>query len=132
MRQMMGVVRCKITKSFFKDRIVEELFNVVSLVLWTVGEKCPIWIFNLLPYSKQFCCTMSFRKGIEDLMLDFRDQFKGYDDRVQRLHEPSPWHVHCVLGFQGSWGKMSDNLSLEKSMYTIVEAPGKMGFWGHL
>jgi hypothetical protein len=32
-RQMMGVVRCKIAKSFFKDRIMEELFNAVSLVL---------------------------------------------------------------------------------------------------
>ncbi len=32
-RQMMGMVRCKIAKSFFKDRIVEELFNVISLVL---------------------------------------------------------------------------------------------------
>jgi hypothetical protein len=32
-RRMMGVVRCKIAKSFYKDRIVEELFNVVSLVL---------------------------------------------------------------------------------------------------
>jgi len=32
-RRMMGVVRRKIAKSFFKDRIVEELFNVVSLVL---------------------------------------------------------------------------------------------------
>jgi hypothetical protein len=40
------------------------------------------WIFNLLPYSKQFPCAMSFRKGIEDFMLEFRDQFKGYDDRV--------------------------------------------------
>ncbi len=37
-RQMMGMG--KIAKSFFKDRIVEELFNVISLVLWTVGEKC--------------------------------------------------------------------------------------------
>jgi hypothetical protein len=30
-RQMMGMG--KIAKSFFKDRIVEELFNVISLVL---------------------------------------------------------------------------------------------------
>jgi hypothetical protein len=45
-------------------------------------ENVSIWIFNLFPYSKQFHCTMSFRKGIEDLMLEFRDQFKGYDDKV--------------------------------------------------
>jgi hypothetical protein len=32
-RQMMGMVRCKIAEFFFKDRIVEELFKVVSLVL---------------------------------------------------------------------------------------------------
>ncbi len=38
-KQMMWMVRCKIAKSFFKDRIVEELFIVVNLVLWTVGEK---------------------------------------------------------------------------------------------
>jgi hypothetical protein len=29
----MGMVRCKIAKSFFKYRIVEELLNVISLVL---------------------------------------------------------------------------------------------------
>jgi hypothetical protein len=32
-KHMMGMVICKIAKSFFKDIIVEELFNVVSLVL---------------------------------------------------------------------------------------------------
>jgi hypothetical protein len=45
-------------------------------------KNVPTWIFNFLPYSKQFRCAMSFRKGIEDLMLEFRDQFKEYDDRV--------------------------------------------------
>ncbi len=41
-----------------------------------------IWIFNLLPYIKQFHCAMSLEKELEDLMLEFRDQFKGYDDRI--------------------------------------------------
>ncbi len=61
-----------------------------------------IWIFNLLPYIKQFHCAMSLEKELEDLMLEFRDQFKGYDDRILRLYEQSLWHVHCVVCFQGS------------------------------
>jgi hypothetical protein len=64
-----------------------------------------MWIFNLLPYNKQFHCIMSFRKGIEDFMLDFRDQFKGYDDESRDCmssHEQSLWHVHCVVSFQRS------------------------------
>ncbi len=53
--------------------------NVISCV---VGEKCPIVNISSSFMEQTFHYTINFKVGKEGLMLRFKDQFKGSDDKV--------------------------------------------------
>jgi hypothetical protein len=50
--------------------------------MWLIEEECPIADFQYLTLEQVFHYVMCFKEGIENLVLECKDQFKGCDDRV--------------------------------------------------
>lgn len=68
-------------------------------VVWTNGEKCLIVNVLAFVFKQIFHCAMSSRAKEEGLMLEFRDQFKGNDDKIWKFHEQFKWLVPLCCEF---------------------------------
>jgi hypothetical protein len=68
-------------------------------VVWTNGEKCLIVNVLSFVFKQIFHCAMSSRAKEEGLMLEFRDQFKGNDDKIWKFHEQFKWLVPLCCEF---------------------------------
>jgi len=56
--------------------------SINSVVLYVVKDTCPINGFSSYFLEQAFHYTSSFRARKEGLVLRFKDQFKGNDDKV--------------------------------------------------
>jgi hypothetical protein len=56
--------------------------KIESVVLCALGEECPTNDLSSSFLEQTFHYAMSFRAEKEGLVLRFRDQFKGNDDKV--------------------------------------------------
>jgi len=53
-----------------------------SVISYVDGEERPTIDLSSYFLEPTFHCTTNFRVGKKDLMLGFKDQFKGNDDKV--------------------------------------------------